>query len=271
MDGDPGWECNRTSMCAVAISGAAVSPGMGKMTKRSYEALLAVLNVRVGVWLPNPLAEPWKPQREDSSTLGESLVRRPRMITYFYKELLGLHGILDSFLYVTDGGHWDNLGLVEALRRRPEMVICFDSSGDPPGSFATLGEAIALAGTELCATVDIDTEPLVSSSAPGEGAVPERSFVVGRVSYADGATTTLVYCRAMLSQEAPLEVRAFQAKDPAFPHTSTLRQLFDDETFEAYRALGFSSAEAIGKAICPDEEEEHSIRVKAYVTPVGRG
>jgi hypothetical protein len=46
-----------------------------------------------------------------------------------------------AFLYVTDGGHWENLGLVELLRRGCTKIYCFDAAGDKEQTFFTIGEA----------------------------------------------------------------------------------------------------------------------------------
>ena len=46
--------------------------------------------------------------------------------------------------------------MVEQLRGRPGRIIVLDASGDRPGSFATLRQAIELAGVELDAQVDLD-------------------------------------------------------------------------------------------------------------------
>ena len=46
---------NITLPAAVAISGAALAPAMGKMSRPLLRFLLALTNVRLGVWLPNPV------------------------------------------------------------------------------------------------------------------------------------------------------------------------------------------------------------------------
>ena len=43
-----------TSMFAVGLSGAAVSPAMGQYRLGLSKTILAVANVRLGMWLPNP-------------------------------------------------------------------------------------------------------------------------------------------------------------------------------------------------------------------------
>src|SRR5206468_731970 len=43
-----------TLPAAMAVSGAAVSPAMGRMTRAPLRLLLGLANVRLGLWLPNP-------------------------------------------------------------------------------------------------------------------------------------------------------------------------------------------------------------------------
>src|SRR5262249_39999388 len=52
-------------LAAVSISGAAVSPTMGRMTRPAYRMLLTMFNLRLGVWLPNPdrvRRDQWNPR-----------------------------------------------------------------------------------------------------------------------------------------------------------------------------------------------------------------
>ena len=44
----------------MAISGAAVAPSMGKMTIPALRFLMAVFDMRLGTWLPNPATSPWR-------------------------------------------------------------------------------------------------------------------------------------------------------------------------------------------------------------------
>jgi len=62
-----------------------------------------------------------------------------------------------TWINVTDGGHYDNLGLVEALQRGADNVVVFDASGDHPDTWSTLGGAMALARTD--ARVEINLNP----------------------------------------------------------------------------------------------------------------
>jgi hypothetical protein len=263
---------------AIAISGAAISPAMGKIGKRRYSFLLGLANVRLGVWLPNPLFVARNQRRaknrlEDAGrngaitqrTLGTELpkvwgrtgIARPH---YLIKEMLGWTSYRDPFVYVTDGGHFENLGLVELLRRGCNFVYCFDASGGDVDSFATLGQAIAIARTELGVEIIVDpkppkqnastdeakkrpheTEPEIDTNdeAPSTTRLPE-GIHIGRIRYPDSKQPDgrIVFARAIVTDDAPWDVRAYKERDPKFPTHGLLDQLYTDEKFEAYRALG---------------------------------
>ena len=62
--------------------------------------------------------------------------------TYLFNEMFNHHQVDDKFIYISDGGHFENLGLVELLRRGCTQIYCFDASGGPPADFTTLGQAV---------------------------------------------------------------------------------------------------------------------------------
>jgi hypothetical protein len=230
---------------------------MGKMTPRALTFLLALANVRLGVWLPNP--------RWVSGRTGGW--RRPSP-SYLIRELLGRNRVDSRYLFVTDGGHYENLGLVELLRRGCTKIYCFDASGGE--GFEALGDAVALARSELGVEIDIRPDPLMPGSATPRCAMPGRSLrgsegagvakdstptaeggagaeeedlaaqiaVSATFSYRDGTPGELVYARNVMSPGAPWDVRAHHRSDPSFPHNSTADQLYTDQKFESYRALG---------------------------------
>jgi MFS family permease len=280
---------------AVAISGAAVSPAMGKMTRKPLQALLALANVRLGVWLPNPawLEAFLRERTEAIAAIDQEIIehdnelvgagaapeqrsaspRRRRLElqrqrattrqwsdrvrpTYLIKEIFGIYRPWDRYLYVTDGGHWENLGLVELLRRGCTEIYCLDAAGDAVGRFKTLSEAIMLSRTELgIEWGDIDlsrlrAEPVDAPATTEEtkkgrkkqsDAVAMRSeqdHVSISFAYPDGTRGTMVYCRAAVAVDAPMDILAYQRQNPAFPAQSTLDQFYDYEQLEAYRFLG---------------------------------
>lgn len=212
-----------TISAAVAMSGAAVAPSMGKMTRAPLRFLLALTNVRLGVWLPNPIRPPTR-----------AVPANPRQVRLLY-EVAGRHRVRSTFLYVTDGGHIENLGLLELLRRECTTIVCLDAAGGSTETFSTLGQAIALAASELNVHISIDPaqdlEPLGNRTNRADHAV-------GEIRYASGKVGRLIYAKALVTAESPWDVRAYAAKDRRFPATPTSDQLFSGETFDAYQALG---------------------------------
>jgi rhodanese-related sulfurtransferase len=211
---------------AVAMSGAAISPSMGKMSKPAFRFLLALANVRLGVWVPNPR---WVAGSDEGQ---RSVYRQPRL-SYLVRELTGRNRVDAKYLFVTDGGHYENLGLVELLRRGCTRVFCFDASGGD--GFSELGDAVALARSELGVKIEIDPMPLAPE---GEPPTAKRATTTGFIHYPDGHKGYLVYARNVMAPGGPWDVRAHQRDNPSFPHDSTVDQLYTDQKFESYRALG---------------------------------
>lgn len=217
-----------TLSAAVAMSGAAIAPAMGKMTRAPYRFLLALANLRLGVWLPNPANMPGR------VALGDGRVpANPRQIRLLF-EVAGRHRVRSTFLYVTDGGHIENLGLLELLRRRCRTIVCLDAAGGSTTRFSTLGEAVALASSEL--GVDVDIDP--AGMGEQDRGLNACDHVTGTIRYPDGTTGTLIYGKALVTGGSPWDVRAYASKDPLFPVHPTSDQLFPGETFDAYRSLG---------------------------------
>jgi Patatin-like phospholipase len=212
-----------TISAAVAMSGAAVAPSMGKMTRAPLRFLLALTNVRLGVWLPNPIRPP-----------TTAVPANPRQVRLLY-EVAGRHRARSTFLYVTDGGHIENLGLLELLRRECTTIVCLDAAGGSTETFSTLGEAIALAASELNVRISIDP---ARDLEPFGDRTNGADHAVGGITYASGKVGRLIYGKALVTAESPWDVRAYAAKDRRFPATPTSDQLFSGETFDAYQALG---------------------------------
>jgi len=243
----------------MAISGAALSPSMGKMTRSSLRMLMAIFNVRLGVWLPNPTSPPdvrddlrlpnlrtpaavrqardlWTNYRANPGWKPMGRSKRPGPL-YSLREALGRNSLGYRFVYVTDGGHFDNLGLVELLRRGCGQIVCLDAAGDDLDHFHTLSEAIALARADLGVEITIDTTPL----KPVDGESPS-DHVCGSILFPDGREGVLVFAKAAMARDAPQDAKAFRDVDPRFPTHSTADQFFDERTFEAYRGLGGHAA-----------------------------
>jgi hypothetical protein len=226
-------------LSAVSISGAAVSPSMGRMNKPAYRMLIAMLNLRLGVWLANPRLVA-KPSDVDGKVPTYKPLVRP---TYLLRELLGQNNLRRKFVYVSDGGHYENLGLVELLRRGCTTIYAVDASGDSPGSIRTLGQAVALARSELGIEFDdIDPNHFALQEGADPGIVKADHAIVHYKFPGDGGDGTLIYIKKALmkDQATPADLISYQQARPIFPYDSTADQFYDVEQFEAYRALGAS-------------------------------
>ena len=114
---------------AMAISGAAASSNMGSNTIKALAPTLAILNIRLGFWLLNP--------RVIADARYKSVIARLDRL-YFLKEMLGWLSEDDDLIYLTDGGHIENLGIYELLRRRCALIIAVDAEADPGMNFNSL-------------------------------------------------------------------------------------------------------------------------------------
>ena len=220
---------------AVSLAGAAVSPEMGKMTRGALRFVLTVANVRLGAWIINP-----RHLRDQHGGKRSPAFPRP---TYLFREMFGWNHLDAPYLYVTDGGHYENLGLVEQLRRGCQWVFCLDAAGDSVTSFHTLGDALAIARSELGVEIDIDP---AAAMAPAGGAQPGgaqpwvgKAWCTGAIHYpGQPEPGTLVYIKAGVPADAPWDVRDYAEAHSHFPTDPTLDQLYDAGRVSAYRALG---------------------------------
>jgi hypothetical protein len=145
LQAEPRWRA-LTIMSAVAMSGAAVSPLMGRVGGKvaPFRLLLTLFNIRLGVWVPNPR---W-PSGEAAAPWWAPMSTNPRFHQLF-REAFGSTLVDDRWLYVTDGGHLDNLGMVEAVRRLPARLLVLSASNDPAGTWQDVGAAVSVIRADL--------------------------------------------------------------------------------------------------------------------------
>ena len=233
------WTVSRS----MALAGAAFSSAMGRQSFGTTNALLAAVNLRLGMWVPNPLRQDWF----DAEEPDERGVRYPPPrvhLGYFVKEIFNRYDAEDdAFVYVTDGGHRDNLGVVEQLRERPSRMVVLDASGDRRGGFGTMRQAIALADVELGVQIDLDWAPL----AWPEHDVPRDCVTTGTARFRDasGHVTQIVYAKAQVSDTTPPSLRQFAAADPRFPDYSTGDQFLTGDQFDRLVEFGSHMADRI--------------------------
>jgi hypothetical protein len=227
---------------AIAISGAAASPNMGYHSSPATGFLMTMFNARLGWWMGNP---------RDKYNWLRSGPRRG--LLYLINELLGLTNDRTQFVNLSDGGHFENLGIYELIRRRCRFIIASDAERDQRLTFNGLGNAIRKCRTDLGTEISIRATRI----QPPDGA-PRSALhcVVGDITYPDGEVGTLLYLKASVTGDEPADVLEYQAREPAFPHHSTMSdQFFDESQFESYRKLGFHVAQ-VAFAV-PDADQSH--------------
>ena len=244
----------------VATSGAAFSPAMGKFDFGAIGGLFAFANLRLGLWLPNP--------RSVRRASGPGTWRSNAGWPYLARELLGRFSHDDPFLYVTDGGHWENLGLVELLRRNCDEVYVVSAAGDGTDFYPTFGDAVALAREQTGIEIHLDPSPMRprhddvkkpsgrqllrrTGTKVTPSPMADRPYAVGwfEVPEETGGTRRgrILFIEATLTRDAPIDVHTFAESHEIFPDHPTTNQMFDHRTFEAYRRLGeFQAAAAVG-------------------------
>lgn len=160
------------------------------------------------------------------------------------KEAFGRTSVYDRFLYVTDGGHFDNLGLVEALRLKPKRVFVIDASSDTEDSFTVLASAIATARIDLGCEIAIDIDPMRRGTSTAR-----RAWASGTATYPDKQQTTVHFVKAIVTKQLPPDLVSYAATNPAFPRTSTGQQLYGEFDLEAYRTLGRAGTLALVESL----------------------
>lgn len=212
---------------AIAISGAAVNPNMGYHSSPAVTFLLTLFDARLGWWLPNP-SHATRPRSDKAPFFGRWLLA----------ELFGRTHEGGRDVHLSDGGHFENLGLYELVRRRCRFILCVDAAADPRRGFADLGNAVQKCRVDFDVEIRIDTGAL---RAQADG-LALRSCAVGDVLYPDGSRGTLLYLKPTLTGEEPTDIQHYASAHPSFPHEPTSDQFFDEAQFESYRRLGLDVA-----------------------------
>jgi hypothetical protein len=229
---------------AMAISGAAVSPNMGYHSSPSIMLLLTLFNVRLGWWLGNPGKAGDQSYQSDGPKWGAKPL--------FY-EAFGQTTDESRFVYLSDGGHFENLGLYEMVRRRCRFIVVIDAGCDPQFAFEDLGNAVRKIYIDLGVRVELQTI-LNRPSGKGlwetdrSGDDPRKKlpyYAIGTIDYesADGnephcGNGYILYIKPAYHGTEGAGIRSYATAHPEFPHESTADRWFTESQFESYRSLG---------------------------------
>ena len=220
----------------MAVSGAAASPNMGYHSSAAAAFLLTVFNVRLGRWYGNPLLD-------KKDLLGNPIWQRQSPIIGFFsliKELFAKTKEGDRYIYCSDGGHFENLGIYELARRRCKLIIAVDVGQDEHDKFEDLGNAIRKCQVDLGVQIDMRVDTVRKDPVTG---LSPKHYALANITYPANAQKdfeqgVLIYIKSSLTGEEPADIQNFKKEEPAFPHHSTVDQFFDEKQFESYRHLG---------------------------------
>jgi hypothetical protein len=208
--------------------------------------LLTLLNGRLGWWLGNT---------GPSGNLSWWLSSPRFSLRAILTEAFGRTAADRAYVYLSDGGHFENLGLYEMIRRGCRYVLAVDASADPEIGFEDLGNALRKIRVDIGVVIKFET-PLIRVETPGE----EKNRTVAhcaiaRIGYQERFPGTedgeLLYVKPVLTCDEPADVRHYRKTEGTFPHQTTADQFFDETQFESYRELGYHSLmqPAVGKQL----------------------
>jgi hypothetical protein len=228
---------------AISISGAAASPNMGFHTSPPLAFLMTVFNVRLGWWLANSR------YTNDEVKVVTPEGGPPFSLLYLLNELLASTTDQSDYVYLSDGGHFENLAVYELIRRKCKYIVACDGDADEDVQFGDLGNMIRKCRSDLGVEIDLDVAALKphkkTKFATAHG-------VVGKIRYPgpdnEGNWGWLLYIKPTLTKNLPRDILAYSDTHAPFPYQTTADQWFDESQFESYRKLGQVSFESILEA-----------------------
>ena len=246
---------------AMTISGAAANPNMGYHSSPTLGFLMTLLNARLGAWLGN------------TNEAGRKVYDRsgPRMaLNPLLSELLGWTDSEHAYINLSDGGHFDNLGLYEMVLRRCRNILVVDAGRDPSAGFQDLGNAIRKIRIDFGIPIEFREIQIV----PREKHDASLFCATGQIIYSeiDGPKAPvgqLVYLKPALygkGEPIPYDVFAYSRTSMDFPHESTSDQWFDEAQFESYRALGMHAVKQVSGSQRFDGDFEQFLQaIRSYI------
>jgi hypothetical protein len=221
---------------AVTISGAAANPEMGQNSSPAMSFLMTLFNVRLGAWLGN------------TNERGKDTYQEPgprQALRPLLTELFGLADADGRYVNLSDGGHFDNLGLYEVVLRRCRYVFISDAGQDDKFTFEDLGNAIRKIRIDFGVRIEFKKEIRILPRNP-VGNDPKTGFYCATaiIHYEDMDESAqpgkLVYIKPTICGENPVpyDVYSYSRASDMFPHEPTSDQWFSESQFESYRALG---------------------------------
>ncbi|KKO50595.1 hypothetical protein VT06_01055 [Arsukibacterium sp. MJ3] len=242
----------------LAISGAAVSTGMGAHTKWYTSLILALFNLRLGYW--------WGAERRGNGNHFYSCLAKELTSRYDNKP--------GCSWYLSDGGHFENLAAYEMIRRRVPRIVIIDAGQDSTFAYADLANLVRHAridfGYDFKCASEQQTQALFGDKADisqlqnlagcpadlkntiaGDPQPKRACLLVGHYSAKftqndpPAAPIYVLYIKPNLTGNEPIDITNYQQQFSEFPHQSTGDQFYDEAQWESYRKLGQHTADEL--------------------------
>ncbi len=271
----------------MAISAAAKSTGAGRYTSLPMALLLGLLNIRLGYWWNSGLNGGNRPGRYPP---GAWRILKALPAWLFAVQAIILNEWRARFegpnarrWYLSDGGHFENTGVYELIRRRLPLIIAVDAGADPDyqmedvailmrqvrldfsAEITWLEPGIAIPGASpwaglqeaakaLPKAIDIPgfirtliKQPLAIGSLDSIKRDGPVTAALARVCFNDAQDKGcwLLLIKANLAPKVPADVTNYAVVNDTFPNQTTLDQFFQDDQWESYRSLGECAGNSI--------------------------
>jgi hypothetical protein len=223
---------------------------------------MTFLNLRLGYWFGNP-------------RFGAVQKRKAPWFApwYLFAEAFSATSEERKFVNLSDGGHFDNLGLYELIRRGCRFILIVDAECDGDYQFAALSEAIRLARIDFGVEINLNVQAIAPVEQGSRYA--QAHAVWGTIDYSDRKDKALspfgesklghvLYIKASIldprnNAHIPSDVLGYALRNEGFPHESTGDQFFSEAQFESYRKLGECIADRVFGAVSSDARSFEAI------------
>jgi hypothetical protein len=225
--------------------------------------VMTFFNVRLGWWLGNPGKEgdgtynQWYPTWSPKPILDEALGRTDDT---------------NPYIYLSDGGHFENLAVYEMILRRCRVIVACDGGQDADFTFEDLGNLVRKARVDLGIPIEfVGKSSLFDCNGKTKRPKDKRArFAVARIRYSaidknkkDGL---LVYIKPVVyGKEEPRDVVQYWRSSPDFPHETTVDQFFSESQFESYRALGLFTIRGMIESDGDEESDDTELSMDDFI------
>ncbi|HEX8922214.1 MAG TPA: hypothetical protein VF766_12110, partial [Pyrinomonadaceae bacterium] len=231
---------------SIAISGAFVSPNMGYMqTSPVIRFLMTLFNVRFGWWLGNS----GRAGDGTSELLRTYDLNSPRLsVKPIVKEALGMTNDKSDYIYLSDGGHFENFGLYEMVLRRCRLIVIGDATSDAEYAFESLGQSLRKIRIDFGIPIEFQNFRVSKPTRDGKGVYA----AIGTINYQciDGGRPeetngTVILIKPTLVGDETRDILNYASQSGSFPQEFIGDQWFSESQFESYRALGSHIVDAL--------------------------